>query len=130
MAPNGIISTIAGSSHDGYTGDGGPALNAEFDFPQGLLLDGLGNIYISDTQNNVIRVLSIPGPTIVTNGVVNSASFKPGISPGSLATIFGSNVATSTTTQATLPLPLSLAEASVSVNGRSRADSLRVSNAD
>lgn len=118
VAPNGIISTIAGSSHAGYTGDGGPALNAEFDFPQGLLLDGLGNIYVSDTGNNVIRELSIPGPTIVTNGVVNSASFKPGISPGSLATIFGSNVATSTTTQAAPPLPLSLAEASVSVNGR------------
>ena len=117
VAPNGIITTIAGSSHAGYTGDGGPALNAQFQFPQAVLPDGLGNIYVSDTGNNVIRELTIPGPTITANGIGNSASFKPSVSPGSLATIFGSNLATSTTTVATAPLPLNYAEASVSVNG-------------
>jgi len=118
IAPNGIITTIAGSSHAGYSGDGGPAIGAEFQFPQGVLLDGMGNIYISDTGNNVIRELTIPGPAILSNGIGNSASFKPAISPGSLATVFGSNLATSTTDVATAPLPLNFAEASVSVNGK------------
>jgi uncharacterized protein (TIGR03437 family) len=118
VTPNGIITTIAGSSHAGYSGDGGPALGAEFEFPQAVLLDGLGNIYISDTGNNVIRELTIPGPAIAPNGVKNAASYMPNISPGSLAAIFGSNLATSTTIEATAPLPLTFAEASVSVNGK------------
>jgi uncharacterized protein (TIGR03437 family) len=83
-----------------------------------VLPDGQGNIYIADTQNNVIRKLTIPGPSIVTNGVVSAASFQPKISPGSLATIVGSNLATSTTPQIAAPLPMTLAEATVSVNGR------------
>jgi uncharacterized protein (TIGR03437 family) len=118
VTPNGIISTIAGSSHDGYSGDGGSALNAELFFPQAVLPDGLGNIYIADTGNNVIRELTIPGPTIVANGVVSAASFQPKISPGALATIAGSNLATSTTTSAAAPLPTTYAEASVTVNGK------------
>jgi uncharacterized protein (TIGR03437 family) len=116
VAPNGIITTIAGSSHAGYGGDGGSALGALLDFPHAALPDGLGNIYIADTQNNVIRMLAIPGPAIVSNGVVSSASFQPKISPGSLATIAGTNLATSTTGSAGAPLPLTYAEATVSVN--------------
>jgi uncharacterized protein (TIGR03437 family) len=119
VAPNGIITTIAGSSHAGYAGDGGAALSAQFDFPQAVLPDGLGNVYVSDTGNNVIRELTIPGPSIVTNGVVSSASFLPQISPGSLATIAGSSLATSTTTASPAPLPLIYGEAAVSVNGKS-----------
>jgi len=118
VAPNGIITTIAGTNQSGYAGDGGPATSALLSFPHAVLPDGLGNIYIADTQNNVIRELTIPGPTIVSNGVVSSASFQPAISPGSLATIAGSNLATSTTPGAAAPLPTTLAEASVSVNGK------------
>ncbi len=118
IAPNGIITTIAGTNHDGYSGDGGPALNANMNFPHAALPDGLGNIYIADTQNNVIRLLTISGPAIISGGVVNGASFQPQISPGALATIAGTNLATSTGTDATLPLLTTLAEASVSVNGK------------
>ncbi len=118
VTPNGIISTIAGGTQSGYAGDGGPALNALLNFPHAVLPDGLGNIYIADTQNNVIRKLTIPGPSIVTNGVVSSASFQPKISPGSLATIAGSNLATSTGTDGTLPLLTTFAETTVTVNGK------------
>jgi uncharacterized protein (TIGR03437 family) len=118
VAPNGIITTIAGSSHTGYAGDGGPALSALLDFPHAALPDGLGNIYIADTQNNVIRLLTIPGPAIAPNGLVSAASSQPAVSPGSLATIYGSNLATSTTGSAAAPLPAIYAEASVSVNGK------------
>jgi uncharacterized protein (TIGR03437 family) len=119
VAPNGIITTIAGSSHDGYSGDGGPALSALLNFPHAVLPDGQGNIYIADTENNVIRMLTIPGPAILPNGVVSSASFQPKISPGSLATIAGTNLATSTTPDSAAPLPTTFAEAQVSVNGKS-----------
>jgi uncharacterized protein (TIGR03437 family) len=52
-----------------------------------------------------------------TNGVVNAANFAPRISPGSLATVFGSNFALANT-GAKAPLPNSLAGVSVSVNGQ------------
>jgi uncharacterized protein (TIGR03437 family) len=117
VAPNGIITTIAGSGHVGYLGDGGSALSAYLNFPHAVCLDGSGNIYIADTANNVIRQLSISAPVIAPNGVVNGASFAPKIAPGSLASIGGTNLATSTTPGANTPLPYILGGATVSVNG-------------
>jgi uncharacterized protein (TIGR03437 family) len=117
VAPNGIISTIAGTGHVGYVGDGGPALSAYFNFPNSAALDGSGNIYLSDTENNVIRELTISAPAIAANGVVSSASFLPKISPGSLASIAGKNLSTLTPPSASTPLPNTLGEAVVTVNG-------------
>ena len=55
----GIITTIAGRGAAGeigdFSGDGGPATSAELARPQGIALDGSGNLYISDGQNNRIR---------------------------------------------------------------------------
>jgi uncharacterized protein (TIGR03437 family) len=117
VTASGIITTIAGSGRVGYAGDGGSALSAYLNFPSGVCVDGAGNIYIADTANHVIRQLSIGAPSIAANGVVSSASFLPKIAPGSLASIAGTNLATSTPPAATTPLPQQLAEASVSVNG-------------
>ena len=119
VAPSGIITTIAGTPQTGYSGDGGPATSALLDFPHLALPDGNGNIYISDTENNVIRLLSPPVPTITASGVVNAASFQPQLSPGSLATIAGSSLATSTSSATGTPLPDNLNGATVSVNGTS-----------
>jgi uncharacterized protein (TIGR03437 family) len=118
VSPAGIITTIAGSGHVGYVGDGGSALSAYLNFPNGVCVDSSGNIYIADTENNVIRMLTISAPAIAANGVVSSASFRPQISPGALASIAGTNLATSTPPSAATPLPTILAEASVTVNGR------------
>lgn len=114
----GIISTIAGSGHVGYVGDGGSALTAYLNFPNGVCVDSAGNIYIADTENNVVRMLTIPAPVIAANGVVSSASFLPMLAPGALASIAGTNLATSTPPAAAAPLPTILAGATVSVNGR------------
>lgn len=114
----GIITTIAGTGHVGYVGDGGSALSAYLNFPNSVCLDGSGNIYIADTENNVVRMLNISAPAITANGVVSSASFLPQISPGSLASVAGANLATSTPPSAATPLPTILAEAQVTVNGR------------
>jgi len=62
---NGNITTIAGNGTTGYSGDGGPALNATLNSPQGLLVDSAGNVYISDYSNSVVRVVS-PSGTIST----------------------------------------------------------------
>ena len=45
---NGTLTRIAGNSRSGYSGDGGPALNAQFSLPWGVAVDSTGNIYIAD----------------------------------------------------------------------------------
>ena len=57
---DGNITTVAGGSN-GYSGDGGPATDAELDTPYGVALDGAGNLYISDTYNHVIRMVDTDG---------------------------------------------------------------------
>ena len=67
----GIITTIAGNGTAGYSGDGGPATNAQLNYPYGVAVDSSGNIYIADTDNNRIRkVNSTTGiiTTIAGNG--------------------------------------------------------------
>jgi uncharacterized protein (TIGR03437 family) len=60
---NGTITTIAGTGTAGFSGDGGPALSAEFNGPTAVALDAAGNLYIVDTRNNRIRMVT-PGGTI------------------------------------------------------------------
>ncbi len=55
VAPDGTISTRAGSSRKGYTGDGGPALEATFNLPHEIRFDAAGSYYIADMSNHVIR---------------------------------------------------------------------------
>ncbi|HJZ96495.1 MAG TPA: hypothetical protein VKE70_08305 [Candidatus Solibacter sp.] len=57
VAPDGIISTIAGTGVAGYSGDGGPAERAQLNYVFGLAVDAAGNVYVADAGNRVIRVL-------------------------------------------------------------------------
>ena len=70
LAPNGIITTIAGNGRDGYSGDGGPATSATLNFPEQAEIDVAGNIYIADSGNNVIRKVDTKGviTTVAGNG--------------------------------------------------------------
>jgi sugar lactone lactonase YvrE len=56
--PSGTISTIAGNGMAGFAGDGGPAGQAQFDHMRALSLDAGGNLWIADTFNNRVRVIS------------------------------------------------------------------------
>jgi uncharacterized protein (TIGR03437 family) len=56
-------------------------------------------------------------PTFTPQSVVSAASFQPGASPGSIVSIFGSNLANGTGSASTLPLPTSLAGAKLTLNG-------------
>ena len=61
IAPNGIIGTLAGNGTAGYSGDGGLAYEAQLDGPQGLFVDGCGNVYIADGNNYCIRKVDTTG---------------------------------------------------------------------
>lgn len=54
-AGSGQIKTVAGNGTTGYSGDGGPALVAQLNYPLGVAADKSGNIYIADNGNAVIR---------------------------------------------------------------------------
>ncbi len=57
---------IAGTGEKGHTGDGGPALGAMFNGPKGIAYAPDGSLYISDTENHVIRKVSLRDGTIST----------------------------------------------------------------
>lgn len=70
IAPDGTISTIAGTGDSDSTGDGGPAVKATFRDPRALAVDKEGNLYIGDSTNNLIRKIDTKGivTTIAGNG--------------------------------------------------------------
>ena len=55
IAPDGTISTVAGTGERGFYGDGGPALAARLDKPHELRFDAAGDCYFTDMANHVIR---------------------------------------------------------------------------
>lgn len=57
----GIITTVAGNRTMGFSGDGGPAASAQLAFPAGVAVDGSGNVFIADSANNRIRIVTPNG---------------------------------------------------------------------
>lgn len=57
----GVIHTIAGNGTTGYSGDGGAAISAELDTQHGVVIDGLGNTYIADETNDLMRMINPSG---------------------------------------------------------------------
>jgi len=58
---NGIITTVAGNGLRGFSGDGGPATQATFNYPVGIAIDTIGNLYITDAGNYRIRKIDVSG---------------------------------------------------------------------
>jgi uncharacterized protein (TIGR03437 family) len=82
----GVINTVAGTGANAATGDGGPATNAAF-HPDGLALDGAGNIFIADQNHNRIRKVDTSGiiTTFAGNG---NTQFSGDGGPASSATVY------------------------------------------
>ena len=68
----GTITTIAGTGEVGYSGDGGPAVAAQLNWPAGMAVDGQGNLYFADGFNHRIRRIDATGiiTTIAGTGEV------------------------------------------------------------
>ncbi len=64
VSPSGIISTVAGTGIAGFLGDGSSATGAEFYNPDGLAIDGSGNLVITDYSNSRVRKM--------VSGVINT----------------------------------------------------------
>jgi uncharacterized protein (TIGR03437 family) len=64
IAPDGIISVVAGNGQTGFGGDGGPATQASLGAATGLAVDSNGDLYIADFNNNRIRVVLNVTPTL------------------------------------------------------------------
>ena len=72
---SGNLTLVAGNSRPGYSGDGGPAIQAQLNGPQGLAVGPSGNLYIADSVNNRVRVVN-------TSGVINTFAGTGQSSPG------------------------------------------------
>ena len=67
---SGYLYSIAGTGVAGFSGDGGPAFNASFDYPDGLSVTATGEIYVADFHNHRIRKINAAGivTTVAGNG--------------------------------------------------------------
>ena len=70
----GILTRVAGNASNGFSGDNGPAINAQLYGPNGLALDPAGNLYIADTDNRRIRKVSNGIITTVAGNGVDGAA--------------------------------------------------------
>ena len=73
----GVISTYAGTGSWNYSGDNQLATGATFANPQGVAVDAVGNLYIADSLNQVVRKISI------ATGVISTVAGVPPIAGNS-----------------------------------------------
>ncbi len=85
-AGTGNISTVAGNGTGGYLADNVAATGTRINAPRGVVVDGLGNLYIADTSNNRIRKVNTGG-TITTFAGTGTASFSGDNGAATSATI-------------------------------------------
>ncbi len=71
--PSGIITTIAGTGTAGFSGNGGPATSAELFDPSGVVVDSAGDVYIADSDNEVVREVAASTQVITT--IAGNATF-------------------------------------------------------
>jgi uncharacterized protein (TIGR03437 family) len=74
---SGALTLIAGNSRAGFAGDGGTAVGAQLNSPQGLAVDSAGNVYIADSLNNRVRMVNTQGviATFAGNGGISVPGF-------------------------------------------------------
>jgi sugar lactone lactonase YvrE len=75
ITPSGTLTKVAGTGGTGFSGDGGPAISARLNQPHGIALDGAGNLYIADTDNERVRKIDSSG-IITTVAGTGQAAFS------------------------------------------------------
>jgi sugar lactone lactonase YvrE len=86
-ATTGAISTVAGNGAQAFSGDGGPATSASLGDPSGVAVDGSGNLFIADTNNNRIRKVAAGVITTVAGNGAQGSSGDGG--PATIASFHG-----------------------------------------
>jgi uncharacterized protein (TIGR03437 family) len=86
VSPSGSVSTAAGTGAAGFSGDGGAATSALLNGPQGVAVDATGNLYIADSGNHRIRMVT-PSGTITTIAGNGLPGFTGDGGPATLAQI-------------------------------------------
>ena len=81
----GAVTTVAGNGTAGYSGDGGAATAAELSDPDGLALDGSGDLFIADSDNNVIREVNLDTGIITTVAGNGTAGYSGDGGPATAA---------------------------------------------
>ena len=76
------LTTVAGSGERGYRGDGGPALAAALNMPHELAFDRLGNLYVAERDNHVIRRVDRDTGIITTVAGTGTPGFSGDDGPG------------------------------------------------
>lgn len=104
VLPDGTVVTVGGysllgvSAIAGFSGDGGPASQAEYMNPYGVARDSSGNIYVADSGNQVVRLMAPVNPpnVLVVNGASDVGYSSPGVqlpvAPGEVISIYGNNI--------------------------------------
>lgn len=85
VRPDGRIETVAGTGVAGFSGDGGPALEARLNMPHTLSLGPDGSLYFSDEENRRLRRIRPDGSIVTIAGNGTTASAVDGGSPLSVA---------------------------------------------
>jgi len=75
ITPNGLVSTLAGSGKAGFAD--GIGENASFNNPEGVAVDSIGNVYVSDSSNNKIRKIA-PNGNVTTLAGSGKKDFADG----------------------------------------------------
>jgi Bacterial Ig-like domain (group 3)/MBG domain (YGX type) len=82
LLSDGTLLTVVGTGSAGYSGDGGQASNASLYLPTGMTFDDHGDLFLSDSGNNVVREVT-PGPDgFIADGIITTVA-NIGTFPGS-----------------------------------------------
>ncbi|QJD85675.1 cadherin-like beta sandwich domain-containing protein [Cohnella herbarum] len=85
----GIITTVAGTGAQGFSGDGGQAEDAQLAYPSGIAFDAAGNLYISDTGNNRVRRVDADDGIITTVAGTGNKGYLGDNGPATFADLNG-----------------------------------------
>ncbi|HWB84610.1 MAG TPA: hypothetical protein VG675_10755 [Bryobacteraceae bacterium] len=85
-AEGGFRKRLAGTGENGFSGDGGPAVQAKLSAPTGLAFDAAGNLFIADCGNNRVRMVAKDGTitTVAGNGTFRSQFVNVPVPGGNL----------------------------------------------
>jgi NHL repeat len=82
MSPAGLISIAVGSGKAGFSGDGGPATQAEINLPRNMVADQAGSLYFADANNHRVRKVSPEGIITTVAGSGPAGAGVPGAFSG------------------------------------------------